>query len=237
MKTHAVYQVSILSALMQGIMGGVMTAQELLSHGDFGLGTFEGLGGELIILDGEAYRCTADGCVSPAAPSDQISFAQITFFDAFSPLHMTEKISSFEQLKQFLRQWTAEDPNIIYVVKGHTEDADVTVRSMEQQKRPYPTLEEAAHSQKEHRGSHVSGTLIGFIFPQFMDGVNISSWHMHFLSDDRTQGGHLLSLKSEPIHLQMYPIYEHTLRLPEGTSFARLRCGKDHPDALKKIEG
>lgn len=237
MQNHTVYQVSILSALMQGIMGGVMPVRELLSHGDFGMGTFEGIGGELVILDGKAYRCGADGKVLPADPSDTVSFAQVTFFDAFSPLHMTEKVASFDQLKQFLGQWTAEDPNIIYVVKGRTEDADVTVRSMDQQKPPYPTLEEAARSQKEYKGSHLSGTLIGFLFPPFMDGVNISSWHIHFLSDDRTRGGHLLELSSSSLHLQMYPIYNHTLRIPEGTSFARLRHGKDQPDALKKIEG
>lgn len=236
---HSVYQVSVIEALMQGVMEGVISVKELLAHGDFGIGTFEGLGGELIVLDGKAYDCADDGVVRAVNPEDGVSFAQVTKFDRYAPLHRIEGIADVKELEQKLSDWILEDPNIIYAVKGHVEGADVSIRSIGQQEKPYPTMVEAAKTQKVYEYGPVSGTVLGFLFPKFMTNVNVPFWHFHFLSNEHDKGGHLLDIHAKAMNLQVYPIFEHTIRLPEGKSFSRIRMSdtKDMEKAMKDVEG
>lgn len=238
-QAHAVYQVSVIEALMQGVMEGVISIRELLAHGDFGIGTFEGLGGELIVLHGKAYNCRDDGTVVEADPASPVSFAQITCFDRYAPLHRIEGIGSTAELEEKLAAWTLEDPNIIYAVKGHVNGASVSIRSIGHQEPPYPSLSDAAASQKIFNFDNTDGTVLGFLFPRFMTNVNVPFWHFHFLSDGCDKGGHLLEMSAEAMNLQVYPIFEHTIRLPEGKSFSRMRMSneKDMEKALKETEG
>ena len=237
--THSVYQVSVIDALMQGVMEGVISVKELLRRGDFGIGTFEGLGGELIVWGDKAYNCRDDGTVVEVAPEEKVSFAQVTYFDRFAPLHRVEGIGSTEELEKKLSAWTLEDPNIIYAVKGHVDGAEVELRSIGRQHKPYPTLVEASKEQKIFRHSGVSGCVFGFLFPKFMMNVNIPFWHFHFLADDCSCGGHLLDMKADSMNLQVYPIFEHVIRLPEGKSFSRIRlCDTGEMEkAMKDVEG
>lgn len=236
---HSVYQVSVIDALMQGVMEGVISAKELLRRGDFGIGTFEGLGGELIVMGGRAYNCKDDGTVEEVAPDAMISFAQVTYFDRFAPLHRVEGIGSTAELEEKLSAWTLEDPNIIYAVKGHVSGASVELRSIGRQEKPYPTLVEASKQQKIFRHNGVSGTVFGFLFPKFMTNVNIPFWHFHFLADDVSCGGHLLNMQADAMNLQVYPIFEHVIRLPEGKAFSRIRLcdANDMEKAMKDVEG
>ncbi len=231
---HSVYQVSVIDALMQGVMEGVISVKELLCRGDFGIGTFEGIDGELVVLDGTAYVCKDDGTVEEALPEKMVSFAQVTCFDRFAPLHRIEGIGNREEMEEKIGEWTLEDPNIIYAIRGHVDDAAVEVRSIGKQEKPYPTLLEAAKAQKVFHMKHVSGTLLGFLFPRFMTHVNIPFWHFHFLADDLSCGGHLLDIQSEVMNLQVYPIFEHAVRLPEGKAFSRI-CLCDTRDMEKAM--
>lgn len=236
---HSVYQVSVIDALMQGVMEGVISARELLRRGDFGIGTFEGLGGELIVWGDKAYNCKDDGTVEEVAPEEMISFAQVTCFDRFAPLHRVEGIRSTAELEEKLGAWTLEDPNIIYAVKGHVDGASVELRSIGRQEKPYPTLVEASKSQKVFHHEGVSGSVFGFLFPKFMMNVNLPFWHFHFLADDLACGGHLLDLQADSMDLQIYPIFEHVIRLPEGKSFSRIRLSdaKEMEKVMKDVKG
>lgn len=237
--THSVYQVSVIDALMQGVMEGVIPVKELLRRGDFGIGTFEGLGGELIVFNHKAYNCREDGTVEEVSPDVMVSFAQVTYFDQFAPLHRIEELKTAADLEEKLGAWTLEDPNIIYAVKGHVDDAAVEIRSIGRQEKPYPTLVEAAKEQKIYKKEHVSGSVFGFLFPKFMMNVNIPFWHFHFMTDDCTAGGHLLDIRADSMDLQVYPIFEHVIRLPEGKSFSRIRLydASEMAKAMKETEG
>ncbi len=52
-----IYQISLMSALIDGVYEGETTIAELLKHGDFGLGTFNHLDGELIAFDRKYTSC------------------------------------------------------------------------------------------------------------------------------------------------------------------------------------
>lgn len=59
-------------ALVQGVYQGCVRVADLLRHGDFGLGTFEGLNGEGILLEGQCWQALSDGRVQQA-PADALA--------------------------------------------------------------------------------------------------------------------------------------------------------------------
>src|ERR1700739_3960057 len=75
-----VFQTSTVDALMEGASTGDMTMSELKTHGDFGLGPFDGLDGEMIELDGKVFQVRADGHAHPVADSARTPFATVSFF-------------------------------------------------------------------------------------------------------------------------------------------------------------
>lgn len=77
-------QVGTIDALLGGIYDGEYSLIELARHGDFGLGTFNTLNGEMIILDGKIYQATADGKVALADLNGKTPFASVTYFDSDS---------------------------------------------------------------------------------------------------------------------------------------------------------
>src|ERR1700675_1037649 len=77
-----VFQTSTVDALMEGASSGDMTMGELKTHGDFGLGTFDGLDGEMIELDGKVFQVRADGHAHPVEDSARTPFATVSFFKA-----------------------------------------------------------------------------------------------------------------------------------------------------------
>ena len=76
------YQVSLLQGLTYGDYCGSVTVKELKQHGDIGIGTFDGLNGELIMLNGEAYRAAGDGNVELVSDRVTVPFSVVTFMDA-----------------------------------------------------------------------------------------------------------------------------------------------------------
>lgn len=78
---ETLFQISTIDALMNGVYDGVTTIGELKNYGDFGIGTFEALDGEMAVVDGKVYQIKADGVAYPAADSVETPFAAVTFFD------------------------------------------------------------------------------------------------------------------------------------------------------------
>jgi len=60
---HTIYQVSTSGALVQGVYQGCVRVADLKRHGDFGLGTFDSLDGEGIMVDGTCWQACSDGSV------------------------------------------------------------------------------------------------------------------------------------------------------------------------------
>jgi hypothetical protein len=82
---HAtLFQISTGTALVEGVHDKAITVGDLRSHGDFGLGTFEGLDGEMVVLDGHFYQAHFDGRITEAPDSAAVPFAVVT---NFSPQH------------------------------------------------------------------------------------------------------------------------------------------------------
>ena len=94
-------QISTIDALLNGVYDGVITFGNLKQYGDFGIGTFEGLDGEMVAFDGNFYQVKADGIAYPVSDSMETPFASVTFFDADSEEQLSEGMD-YEHLVEFL---------------------------------------------------------------------------------------------------------------------------------------
>jgi acetolactate decarboxylase len=230
---HTLFQVSTSRALVQGTYSGAVTCETLLAHGDFGLGTFEGLDGEMVVVDGAAYRATAAGQVTKARGDSAAPFAVVT---RFSPTIAQElrSVSSFDELEKQCDAHRRSD-NLFYAFRIDGLFKNIETRAVSPPKN-HGDLLAAANSQKEFEFSNVAGTIVGIYSPGFSDAFSIPGYHFHFLSDDRTRGGHLLEVSGDALHLQGEQLNDFHLVLPENEEFLKVDLNKDRTADLKKAE-
>ena len=112
---HEVFQTSTISALLAGVYDGELTVRELLAHGDFGVGTFDQLDGEMVVLDGTCYRLRSDGSARIADPSTHTPFAAVTDFVPDATARIDER-STREQVCH-LADGLVTGANLIYAVR------------------------------------------------------------------------------------------------------------------------
>lgn len=232
---HEYYQTSLLSALMTGVYDGELTVGTLLEHGDFGLGTFNALDGEMIVLDGVAYRLTGDGTASVAAADDRTPYAAVIPFepDVEEPVDAPLDKPAFEARLDGL----AGSRNLFYAVRFDGRFARMTVRNVVRQVPPYRPLLEVVGGQAVHALDGVEGTMIGFRCPDYAVGIGVPGYHLHFVDAARGQGGHVLDYRIEHGRLQLDHTSSLHLELPETGAFAAadLTAGSS-AEAIHKVE-
>jgi acetolactate decarboxylase len=185
------YQASTLQALMVGVYDGPWTVGEIRRHGDLGLGTFNGLDGEMAMLDGVIYQVSIDGKVTAMPDSAGAPFVNVTHFEADA----THELPAGMDMEAFQKWMDARLPslNLPYAFRVDGTFRFIRTRSVPRQHEPYPPLTEAVKQQRTFEFHDVKGTVLGFRFPDYLKGVNVSGYHLHFLTADRTGGGHLLA--------------------------------------------
>lgn len=238
-KSDAIYQVSLLDALMQGDYDGTVTIGQLLQQGDTGLGTFDQLDGEMIVLDGVAYQAKSDGTVHAMDPAQTVPFATVGFFDRELIGGELTNVDGIEALKTALDGIIADqtgDFNQFYIAKIQGDFALAHVRSVPAQSKPYKPLAEVTKNQVEYEYTNVPGTIVALRFPDQMQGINLPGWHMHFLSDDKTQCGHVLDVKLAAGDVAMDFVREFQLVQPATPSFAALDLSGDLSAATGTVE-
>ncbi|MBK8046080.1 MAG: acetolactate decarboxylase [Anaerolineales bacterium] len=238
-KSDAIYQVSLLDALLQGDYDGTVPIAELLKNGDTGLGTFDNLDGEMIVLDGVVYRAKSDGSVEVAAKEELVPFAVVGYFDKEIAGGAVEDISDVEALKAALDKTISETTGDFnqYYIATIAGDFDLAhVRSVPRQEEPFKPLAEVTKEQTEFEYTEIPGTLVGLRFPEHMEGINLPGWHFHFLSDDKTKGGHVLDLKLASGEMNLDHIREFNLIQPDTDAFANLDLGGDMSQATGAAE-
>jgi acetolactate decarboxylase len=228
------FQTSTLQALMTGVYDGDLTFQALARHGDFGLGTFDALDGEMIALDGAFYQIKADGCVSPVTGAMKTPFAAVTFFKA-GITHLIEAPLNYRQLLDYVDR-LLPSLNLPYAVKVDGHFSSAKTRSIPRQQKPYPPLAAAAEKQAVFELANVKGVIVGFRFPAYLAGVNMPGYHCHFITTDRRAGGHLLDCRVEGATVTLNPLPNFYLRLPDNQEFLKSDLTGDRRQELEKIE-
>lgn len=201
------FQVSTFSALLNGTYEGTKTFRDLKKLGDFGIGTLQFLDGEMIALDREFYQIKVDGQTSPIHNSMKTPFAAVTFFEVDKTLKIEGDPIDFQTLKTSLDSLIF-DHNIIYAIRIDGHFKSVNARSVPAQDKPYRNLEDVIkYDQVIYELREVNGTMIGFWYPAYTGGISIPGYHFHFITQDRTKGGHVLDcvLLEGTVHIDFTP--------------------------------
>ena len=208
------FQSSTISALSEGAFDGDLTYKDLREHGDFGLGTFDNLNGEMIALEDEFYQIKADGKAYLADNSMETPFAVVTFFEPDKAVSL-DKMLDYEQLKQHLDSMLpARD--IFYAIKVEGAFNYIKARSVSAQSKPFPSLAEALEGQTIFEFNDVTGTLVGFWCPTYVEGINVPGYHLHFITSDKKAGGHLLDCQTESVKIEIDYTSEFFMVLLKG---------------------
>jgi acetolactate decarboxylase len=232
---ETLYQVSTIDALMLGVYDGIQPVSELKKHGDFGIGTFDGLDGEMIVLDGKVYQAKADGRVNLVMDNATTPFATVTEFDRDFSLTTNQQLN----FSIFSKDMSARLPsqNMIYAVRVHGTFPWMKVRAIPAQQKPYPTLTEAAKNQSVYTYTNTTGTLVGVFVPLFFDGLNVPGYHLHFISDDHQTGGHILDFvvpANTTVEYDITPKFE--MLLPTSGAFTGVNLSQDLSRELARVE-
>jgi acetolactate decarboxylase len=232
---HAIFQTSTLDAILDGRYDGDVTFAELQERGDLGVGTLDALDGEMIGVDGRFFRATIDGSVREVAPEERTPFAVVTPFTP-SVRFRVDGTLDHEQLVAHL-DGVVDDPEVCYAVRVDGRFPHVLARSVPRQHRPYPPLAEAMKHEREFEFTDVSGTIVGFRFPDYAQGINVPGYHLHFITEDRARGGHVLDCTVVDPEIQVDHTSHLHMELPPGVDRVSHHASATDRAAIKRMEG
>jgi acetolactate decarboxylase len=230
------YQSSTMGALLDGVYDGDVTVAEILRHGDFGLGTFNHLDGEMVILDGVCYHLRADGTATVAADTERTPFAAVTRFRTDHTLAFTDLTDRADVIARIDSKIGSR--NLMYAIRIHGRFNDLSTRTVMAQTRPYPPLIKATEGQAETRFTDVTGTLAGFRLPDYDQGISVAGYHLHFLNENHSQGGHALDFQITHGRVDICTLSELHLSLPRTPDFLAAKLATaDSAEQIRQTEG
>jgi acetolactate decarboxylase len=230
---NVIYQYSTINALSDGYYEGEIDIATLKKYGNFGLGTFNGLDGEMVIIDNHFYKVSSDGIVKNQADNEKTPFAVVTDFKTDKSFSFTQKLDLIK-LEKYI-ETNLDSKNIFYAVKIQGKFEYLKTRSIPKQSKPYPRLIDASKKQNVFEFNNINGVLVGFYFPNYMQDINVAGFHLHFLSDDKSKGGHLLNCITKNINVEIDAIHNFQMLLPKKPSFFKLNLSTPKSE-IDKIE-
>lgn len=231
---HVLFQASTIGALLDGAYEGDVSLGELGEHGDFGLGTINALDGELIALEGRFYRADAKGGISVLSPATRTPFAVIVPFQPALHFELGGPLSHEQLLSAVEAQVRGEAPAFALRIDGDFES--VRARSVPRQHPPYRPLTDVIAEQTVFELADVAGTMVGFRFPDHGHAVEVPGYHLHFISADRTVGGHVLDCRSGPVAVAVDASSELRVELPPGVDLGTAALDSSVETAVQQVE-
>ena len=238
---HALFQVSTVEALLEGRFDGELPMSEVLARGDHGLGTLDGLDGEMLILDGVAWQGRMDGTLRRVGPDERTPFAVVMPFHA----EATHALAAPADGTPFdLDALTAAvdallpDPGLIYGVRIEAEVASITVRSVPKQVPPYPSLTAVAALEAIIELPAGRVTIVGFRRPAVFAGIGVPGYHLHAADAARAMGGHVLAIafrsgtvaydRADALHLELPAGVSAAIGAASEEARARIAQAEEH---------
>jgi acetolactate decarboxylase len=232
---HVLFQASTIGALLDGAYDGDLSFAELAEHGDLGLGTLNGLDGEMIALDGSFYRADVEGRIHAVAPEELTPFAVVTRFEPAVDAEIEGPLSHAELLARLDRETPAGAASCAVRLDGRFEL--VHARSVPRQRPPYRPLTEVIADQHEFELEDVTGTMLGFRFPDYVEGIEVAGYHLHFIDEARERGGHVLDSRPARLRARIDPSSDLHVELPPRVSLGDPGLSAETHAALARAEG
>ncbi len=196
-----IFQYSTKNILLAHDYNGDITAEEIKEKGDFGLGTFNMFDGEMVLFDGNVFQAKTNGEINDM-PSETLSpYVVAKFFNPDTSFSLPNNIS-LDSVKILLNPLV---DNLLapLAIKMTATFKTLKSRSVDKVSDESITLTEIIANQTEFDFTNVTGTVIGFWFPDYFDGVNFTGFHMHVLLDDLSGGGHLLDCTFQSVSVEI----------------------------------
>jgi len=231
--TRALYVSAPVNALVEGIYEENTTIADIRRHGDFGLGTFNHLDGEMVVLDGRVYQLKSDGLAYAVEDGAQTPFACVSFFSPDSEETIAD-VLDFPALTGLLERMIPS-PNMIYAIRIEGDFGFVKTRSVPRQE-SYRPLVEVAREQPEFEFHQVSGTMAGYWTPSFMESLAVPGYHLHFLTADRRHGGHLLACHTRNVRIAIQHLPRLNVALPVTLDYLTAEFTRDMNRDLDEAE-
>ena len=213
------YQVSTLGALQVGLLQPAASMQDLHAHGDFGLGTFVGLNGEMVVDRGTIFQVPFSGKARVAPAAWETPFAVVTFFDADKTFRVTKRVDASGLGAAIDRR--LQTTNIFYALRVTGRFTYLQTRSVPKQSPPYQTLADVVAGQRTFELRKVKGTMVGIRSPQYVGSLNVRGYHWHFISKDGASGGHVLAMDARDVKVAVDATRRWTVQLPDTKAFDR----------------
>ena len=231
---ETLFQVSTIQSLLAGNYDGDVTVDTLLQHGDVGLGTFDDLDGEMVVLNGIPYQVPATGRVTVAPGSTETPFAAVTCFEPDVAFRITGPMDFAKVKEEIDRRLPSE--NVPCAIRISGLFASSHTRSVPRQSKPYPPLAEVTRHQPEFRFGRTEGDVVGLRLPAYFKELNVAGHHHHFLTRDRTGGGHMLDYVVENAVVELDFTSEFRLVLPESVAFYGTDLTRNRAKELEAVE-
>lgn len=234
-RPQGLVQVATIDSLLAGVYDGMMSFGELKQKGDFGIGTVDRLDGEMVMLSGDVYQVRSDGRVYRPSDAMTTPFASVLFFEPNFKTRFNGPLN-YQGLSDYVDELCPQK-NIPLAVHIRGKFSYMKTRSVPAQNAPYPPLVEVARNQPEFELGKVEGDVIGFRLPDYLKGINVPGYHLHFLSADRKTGGHILAMEFEAGKIEVQQVHDFHLILPKDSAgFAEADLSLDRSQELKEVE-
>jgi acetolactate decarboxylase len=235
-QAHTLYQTSTMSALLDGIYDGSVTIAELLEHGDFGVGTFNHLDGEMVVNEGVCFHLFSDGEARVAAPDDLTPFAAVITFEADTTFDVRTPITRADLWARIDASVSSE--NLFYGIRVTGRFATVSTRTATRQEAPYRPLAEATDDEAERTFEETAGVLVGFRTPDYEQGISVAGYHLHYLNEEHSAGGHAFDFVLDEGVVEISTVSEMRLSLPTSGPFLAADLHSRNMEAdIRKSEG
>ncbi len=231
---HVLFQASTIGALLDGAYEGDVSFAQLAEHGDLGLGTLNALDGEMIALDGRFYRADIDGAINEVEPGTLTPFAVVVWFEPEIEFELDGPLDHDALIAALDQRVPAGASSSAVRVDGEFEL--VRARSVPRQRPPYRPLGEVVADQHVFELREVSGTVVGFRFPDYAEGLEVSGYHLHFISGDRSRGGHLLECRPTRRRVGIDPSTDLHVELPPGIDLGSGEIAESTREVLRRAE-
>ena len=231
---RTLFQASTIAALLEGRFEGDVTFAALAQQGDTGLGTLNHLDGEMIAVDGEFFRADVDGRTTPIPPEEKTPFAVVVEFDPDQTIELEGRRGMEETLSILDRAGGAPGPVAAIRIDGEFER--VEARSVPRQEKPYRPLAEVVEDQNVFTLGPCQGTLVGFRFPDWSEGIEVAGYHLHFIDHDRERGGHVLDFTIVRGTAELESSSDLNVELPPGVELGGEDVAAGVHAAIEKAE-
>ncbi len=233
-ESHVLFQASTIGALLDGAYDGDLSFAELAEHGDLGLGTLNGLDGEMIAIDGDFFRADVDGGIHPVPAEAKTPFAVVAEFAPSIDTEIEPARSHDGLLRRLDELIPIGAPSCAIRLDGRFDL--VRARSVPRQSPPYRPLAEVVAEQHVFELADIAGTMLGFRFPAYAEGIEVGGYHLHFISEDRSRGGHVLDSRPGGLRIRLDPAADLHVELPPRVLLADPDLAAETHAAVERVE-